>query len=513
MGFASGFQVGASAVERGLKMREEDALRRELAQAAGRFDVTEGAAGPGLQGNIEQVRGLQDQAIAAGMAPEEAIKQYGPSIAELERMQGLKTPEYFVGGGGRAYQTRAEAGQAAAPERAQALGDVYRRYGDVGRAEELQQQAMTGMRAGLEVNELRRREQERLRAQEADQEVAEYAKSLAGEDGKVLDNRGMLQVAQRRANAYTVRGLADAAGKATQEYFSVAKSVFDENDRTLKTDLAKTLASSSPQDYAKFYDKYVLDGAKVSNVTQDPKTGAITVSRVTDDGKPLPSMVLRGGIDELRATVSTFADPAALRQYSENSFRQNMDVLKFEETKRHARVTEGQGQQRINLESQGPLARTITTLKNAGIDVSQDDIRVLAGLNKEDNALLKAQVDAVLKGVDPLQPKTVDTARAQIQGLFTQAAAAKQQAQVQAAAKRASKDGKLPEFVQELRSRDVADDVIAAQLRAAGVPVPPELIPPPEPAPATMQQGPSFMQRLFPGGGSYQPTPAVGLSR
>jgi hypothetical protein len=33
MGFAAGFQVGAQAVERGLKMREEDKLKRELAQA------------------------------------------------------------------------------------------------------------------------------------------------------------------------------------------------------------------------------------------------------------------------------------------------------------------------------------------------------------------------------------------------------------------------------------------------------------------------------------------------
>lgn len=33
MGFASGFQVGAQAVERGLKMREEDRLKEQLAKA------------------------------------------------------------------------------------------------------------------------------------------------------------------------------------------------------------------------------------------------------------------------------------------------------------------------------------------------------------------------------------------------------------------------------------------------------------------------------------------------
>jgi hypothetical protein len=76
MGFAAGFQVGASAVERGLKMREEDKLKRELAaayakpeeftdytpeqtrqiqglQAAGGYDVQ---AVPGAEGQAPTLR-------------------------------------------------------------------------------------------------------------------------------------------------------------------------------------------------------------------------------------------------------------------------------------------------------------------------------------------------------------------------------------------------------------------------------------------------------------------------
>ena len=76
MGFASGFQVGASAVERGLKMREEDELKRQLAevyakpqeysdytpeqqkqiqglQAAGGYDVQ---AIPGAEGQAPTLR-------------------------------------------------------------------------------------------------------------------------------------------------------------------------------------------------------------------------------------------------------------------------------------------------------------------------------------------------------------------------------------------------------------------------------------------------------------------------
>jgi hypothetical protein len=42
MGFAAGFQVGAQAVERGLKMREEDKLKRELAAAYAKPETSQG---------------------------------------------------------------------------------------------------------------------------------------------------------------------------------------------------------------------------------------------------------------------------------------------------------------------------------------------------------------------------------------------------------------------------------------------------------------------------------------
>lgn len=42
MGFAAGFQVGQQAVERGLKMREEDKLKRELAQAYAKPETSQG---------------------------------------------------------------------------------------------------------------------------------------------------------------------------------------------------------------------------------------------------------------------------------------------------------------------------------------------------------------------------------------------------------------------------------------------------------------------------------------
>lgn len=126
-------------------------LEEELAQEAARYTPTEGAYGPGLQENIQQVRGLQEQAIAGGMAPEEAARQYAPAIAELERRSGLTAPDYTIASGPQAYATREEAMRAAAPMRAQGLANVYRRFGDTERADVAEARALQAQQAGLQI--------------------------------------------------------------------------------------------------------------------------------------------------------------------------------------------------------------------------------------------------------------------------------------------------------------------------------------------------------------------------
>lgn len=146
MGFASGFQVGAQAVERGLKMREEDRLKRELAQvyakpeefvdytpeqtreiqrlqATGAYDVTavpgaEGAA-PALRYTPRQDLDLQGDMPAAPMeiAPQRVQRYGGQTVAgqfDPTQLQGLRMREAarVVGAYGdpvRAAQLQAEA--------------------------------------------------------------------------------------------------------------------------------------------------------------------------------------------------------------------------------------------------------------------------------------------------------------------------------------------------------------------------------------------------------------------
>lgn len=113
---------------------------QDLAQESARYDVTEGAYGPGLQENIQQLQGLQAQ------FPERAA-EYEPAIAELTRRQGLTAPDYSVASGAQDFATRQEARQAAAPLRAEGLAGVYRRYGDVERADALEARAFEQQRA------------------------------------------------------------------------------------------------------------------------------------------------------------------------------------------------------------------------------------------------------------------------------------------------------------------------------------------------------------------------------
>jgi hypothetical protein len=156
MGFSSGFQSGYSVVRDALKDRQERELKERIAQESERYGVTEGAYGPELAQNLEQVRGLQlqagRQAAAQGGSEEDiafAEQQYAPSIAELQRRQGLTAPDFSIGSRAQNFGTREEAELAAKPMRTQGLANVYRQAGEIEKADELlsraQQEELTGI--------------------------------------------------------------------------------------------------------------------------------------------------------------------------------------------------------------------------------------------------------------------------------------------------------------------------------------------------------------------------------
>ena len=127
-------------IGRGLEGIADAKKARDLAQESARFDVTQGAYGPGLQENIQQLEGLKAQDPAQASA-------YDQAITELTRRQGLTAPDFSVASGPTNFATRQEARQAAAPLRAEALAGVYRRYGDVAQADALEARALEQQRA------------------------------------------------------------------------------------------------------------------------------------------------------------------------------------------------------------------------------------------------------------------------------------------------------------------------------------------------------------------------------
>jgi hypothetical protein len=161
---------------------------RDLAQESARYDVTEGAYGPGLQENIQQLEGLKAQDPAQAPA-------YDQAIAELTRRQGLTAPDYSVASGAQNYGTRQEARQAAAPMRAEGLAGVYRRYGDVAQADTLEARAYEQQRALAAEGRATAREARDIKAFDTQQAAAQQQGLLTGAQLTDIQRKQNLQAA------------------------------------------------------------------------------------------------------------------------------------------------------------------------------------------------------------------------------------------------------------------------------------------------------------------------------
>jgi delta 1-pyrroline-5-carboxylate dehydrogenase len=143
-GFQEGLKIGGTL--RGIR-RDQD-----LANESERYGVTEGAYGQGLGENVQQVQGLQQQALEQaryqGASEEDLARiesQYAPSIAELTRRQSLTAPDFTIASRSMrpedTFATREAAEMAAKPMRTQGLARVYREAGEIEKADELIERA------------------------------------------------------------------------------------------------------------------------------------------------------------------------------------------------------------------------------------------------------------------------------------------------------------------------------------------------------------------------------------
>jgi len=199
MGWASGFSAGSDIAQRIIDGREKRQLKEGLSRAADQNKVIEGEYGSKLSDNVTQVQGLKQQAIQGGMTPEMAAQQYDPSIAELQRRQGLAAPDFSVGSRGINYGTHQEASAAAQKQVMQAQAQAYESMGQPEKAASLRADAqrMEATTQQIKLTGLQTKAAERDNAaaegrNKANQVLLDYAKT-----GQPVTTQVMRDVAQQ----------------------------------------------------------------------------------------------------------------------------------------------------------------------------------------------------------------------------------------------------------------------------------------------------------------------------
>ena len=364
MGFAAGFQVGQQAVERAEQRKREEELRRGLSAEAGRYNVTEGAYGPGLQENIQQLEGLRANVAdpALNTYDPQQLAAYDQGIVELTRRQSLTAPDYSVASGAKNYDTRQEARQAAAPMRTEGLAGVYRQYGDVVQADALEARALEQQR-GLTAEERAKAAEERAKAADA-RTAQEFAtrQTLTGleinqrlitddaqkrEAARQKDNAAwwtkqttdpdtgerraprpedFLAASQRDASSYFQTGDYAKGGQAYDAFMQRAEAqvVSQEKDRKRAQEAAfSAVLSGNYKEGMAFYNKFLPNGSIATDAVPG-KDGMITVKHKDLSGNPLPDTKVSR--QQLLEGIASFGDSKQALAYIQQSFANNIQT-------------------------------------------------------------------------------------------------------------------------------------------------------------------------------------------
>lgn len=171
---------------------------------------------------------------------------------------------------------------------------------------------------------------DKLFAKNMDSEVGDWFKSrLTGPDGQprsaTVDDH--LAASQYRAAKLVQAGKPDAAGQIMKDYNAQALVKIQLEGAQRNEALGKTaaaLASGDTNAVRDFYNQYVPDGARVTDVAKGPK-GEIVIQRERLDGTPMPPTTMKD-TGQMLAALSTFKDPMALYNWSQNEFKNNLAI-------------------------------------------------------------------------------------------------------------------------------------------------------------------------------------------
>jgi hypothetical protein len=396
-GFGTGLQFGQAIRERNMRDELAQAYAKpeeftdytpeqqkqiQGLQAAGGYDVQ---AVPGAEG---QAPTLRYSARPGSMYYDDMGQPEAPIEIAPQRVQRF---------GGQTVAGRFDPTQLRGLQMREAAG-VLGRYGDVRGAAALEAQAedfttraedratqarfrllqekqmeRQGLLTEGQIAEMNRNQARTKKLDDVDADVAQWQSSRLMDPNTneprqptMDDNIAALQY---RATALQKAGLAKEATDSLRDYqgFAVNQIKLDETQRNSQLGgVAAAIAAGDLGPAVAFYDRYVLDGAKVTGMKTDPKTGAITVSRVRDDGGNLPDKVIKGGANELLASLNSFRDPMSLYNFSQNEFTNNLklrQVAAIESKAANARDLTGLNAKLINARIDNLNQRT-QTLRN-----------------------------------------------------------------------------------------------------------------------------------------------------
>jgi hypothetical protein len=371
MGFASGFQAGSNAVERGLKMRQEEKLKEELAKIyadpesfndytpeqtqliqglttgdSGAYDVSAIPANaqgqpPTLRYTTKQGLDLQgDSPVSMDFAPQPVQRYGGKTVAgqfSPEQTQGLRARA-------AARAVMASGDYRGAAQMFQQADDAD--YNAQRRPLELQGLRQNAKLTDSQINKNNRQEEADILEETRKKEnAAWWAQTLTDADGKrrAPKPEDYLAASQKDAASYYQTGDYTKGGQAYDSFVQRAETQIlrQEKERTREAQIA--FAAVQRGDYKAgidFYNKFLPNGSVATDVKPGFKIGTLVVSHKDLSGNKLPDAVITK--QELMENISSFGDSDKALKYIQQSFSNNIQTENLKLQERQTKTSEGQ---------------------------------------------------------------------------------------------------------------------------------------------------------------------------
>lgn len=321
---------------------DQGADLRAAAERGDRIDIQYKDDGQGNQ--------VFDRYVVTPNMPE---GQSGPTQPREVAMQGVTD---FMGERRAGRMTDGQVDRA----RTMAQAGVLARFGNPLEAQKLRQQAAQseqlerqGVLTDLQIGRARRDEDTQTKLGEVNDAVANYMRSRVrlGEDGQPmpLTNEDFVMAGKQRVFELANRGLFDQATAAARESMDYATRMIQAETVERQAAVRDAVARLAQGDYTQamaVFNRYVPDGNIVQNVARN-RDGSFTLERVSGvDGAKLPPVRVES-LDKLVAAVQSIADPNALTQQIERTFRNDIETRRLrlsENADRRAGAQVAQGQ-------------------------------------------------------------------------------------------------------------------------------------------------------------------------